>query len=69
MNSEQQSAILTICLMAAFADGGNDDRERAEVKRIAESLGAQGSIDVVTMLQNPSMVFVCTAPATYSPLQ
>ena len=40
MNDEQQRAILTICLMAAFAEGGNDDRERAEIKRIAQSLSA-----------------------------
>ena len=26
MNSQQQQAILTIALFAAFADGGNDDR-------------------------------------------
>jgi hypothetical protein len=34
----EQDALLTIALMAAFADGGKSDLERAEVKRIAESL-------------------------------
>ncbi len=38
MNQTEQEAILTVCLMAAFADGGKDDRERAEIKRICESL-------------------------------
>jgi uncharacterized protein (DUF697 family)/tellurite resistance protein len=38
MNQAEQEAILTLCLMAAFADGGKDDRERAEIKRICESL-------------------------------
>ncbi|MCG3147157.1 MAG: hypothetical protein PCFJNLEI_00594 [Verrucomicrobiae bacterium] len=38
MNQAEQDAILTICLMAAFADGGKDDRERAEIKRICETL-------------------------------
>ena len=69
MNSEQQSAILTICLMAAFADGGNDDRERAEVKRIAESLGAQGSIDVAAiyaqvLLTKPDLPVLAAALTT-----
>jgi uncharacterized protein (DUF697 family) len=32
-----QQALLSIALMAAFADGGKSDVERAEVKRIAES--------------------------------
>src|SRR5688572_13728075 len=38
MNQEERWSILAIALMAAFADGGKDDRERAEIKRIAESL-------------------------------
>jgi len=51
MNDEQQRAILTICLMAAFADGGNDDRERAEIQRIAQSLSAGTAIDVTAIYQ------------------
>lgn len=38
MTSEQQKSILAIALFAAFADGAKDDREREEVRRIAESL-------------------------------
>lgn len=34
------NAILTISLLAAFADGANDDREREHIRRFAESLGA-----------------------------
>lgn len=41
MNSQQQQAILTIALFAAFADGGNDEREREEIRRLAESLGSE----------------------------
>ncbi|MBK7463600.1 MAG: DUF533 domain-containing protein [Betaproteobacteria bacterium] len=41
MNSQQQQAILTIALFAAFADGGNDDREREEIRRLAEALGSE----------------------------
>ncbi len=51
MNDEQQRAILTICLMAAFADGGNDDRERTEIQRIAQSLSAGTAIDVTAIYQ------------------
>ncbi len=38
MNREEQQAILTLSLMAAFADGRKDEFERAELKRITESL-------------------------------
>ncbi len=41
---DQQKSILTLCLMAAFADGNKDEREREQLKQIAESLaGAGGS--------------------------
>jgi len=38
MTLEEQRSILALCLHAAFADGVKDDREREDVKRIAESL-------------------------------
>ncbi len=38
MNTADQNALLTIALLAAFADGTKGDAERAEVKRVAESL-------------------------------
>ena len=40
MSIDEQRAVLTICLMAAFADGVNSDQERAEIKRIADTLCA-----------------------------
>lgn len=44
MQAQEQQAILTITLLAAFADGMKDDRERDAIKRIAESLsGADGA--------------------------
>lgn len=42
MTVEQQRAILAIALMAAFADRRKDDREREELRRIAESLAGEG---------------------------
>ena len=38
LTKPEQEALLTLALMAAFADGGKTDVEREEVKRIAESL-------------------------------
>ena len=36
MSTSEHEAILTVCLMAAFADGGKNDAKRAELKRITE---------------------------------
>jgi uncharacterized protein (DUF697 family)/tellurite resistance protein len=52
MNDQQQKSILTLCLMAAFADGAKHERERAEVKRIAEALAGEASINIATLYQD-----------------
>ena len=53
MRSEDQKAILAITLLAAFADGAKDDREREEVRRIAESLAtASPAIDLRALYQD-----------------
>lgn len=54
MNPEQQKSILAIALYAAFADGSKHDREREEIRRIAESLGgeAQGAADLARLYQD-----------------
>ena len=38
MTEQETKAVLTLSLMAAFADGQKDEREREEIKRIAEVL-------------------------------
>jgi uncharacterized protein (DUF697 family)/tellurite resistance protein len=38
MSPEEQKAILAIAIHAAFADGTKDEREREEVRRVAENL-------------------------------
>ena len=42
MSPAENRALLTLALMAAFADGDKSDAERAEWKRIADSLDQQG---------------------------
>ena len=44
MTPEQQKSILTIALLAAFADGNKDDAEREEIRRIAQSLAGDGGM-------------------------
>ena len=55
--TEQQRAILAVCLMAAAADNYQDDRERAAVQRVADSLGgadldevARGNADLASIV-------------------
>jgi len=53
MRAEDQKAILAIALHAAFADGAKDDREREEVRRIAESLAsASPTVDLRAIYQD-----------------
>lgn len=52
MNADQQRAVLTVCLMAAFADGGNTDSERDEIRRIALRLGEGTPLDVGAVYQD-----------------
>ena len=49
-SSPEQNAILTIALLAAFADGSGDDRERAAIKRIADSLAGEHDAPQLTQL-------------------
>ncbi len=51
MNEQEQKAVLTICVMAAFADGGKNEQERAQIRRIFESL-APGAIDLPGLYQD-----------------
>ncbi len=46
MNPQDIRPILTIALMAAFADGLKDERERAEVKRVADALDVDAGFDL-----------------------
>lgn len=53
MTHAEQKAILTIALLAAFADGVKDDAEREELRRIAEALADQAdSPDLAYLYQD-----------------
>ena len=55
MTAQDQKSIVTIALMAAFADGNNSDAERAEVRRIADSLSKDGTLNVAEIYQDVIM--------------
>ncbi len=50
LTQSEQEALLTLTLMAAFADGGKSDLERAEVKRIAQGLPS-GDLNLTALYQ------------------
>lgn len=52
MTDQEQTALLTLSLMAAFADGAKDERERAQLKSIADSLSADSSVDLAALYQD-----------------
>ena len=68
MNDTEQQAILTLCLMAAFADGGKDERERAEIKRIADTLAGADSLNIPALYQDVLLKRVTLASAV-APLE
>ena len=52
MTEQEQKAVLTACLMAAFADGNKHERERAEIRNIAETLAGEASINLSALVQD-----------------
>ena len=64
MNPEQQKSILTIALLAAFADGSKDDRERERIRQLAESLANEaGAPDLARLYQDVLLKRVTAASA------
>jgi uncharacterized protein (DUF697 family)/tellurite resistance protein len=64
LNEQEQKSILTICLMAAFADGAKHEREREEVKRVASSLAGDGSTTIAPLYQDVLLKRVSLQQAT-----
>jgi uncharacterized protein (DUF697 family)/tellurite resistance protein len=52
VTATEQQAILTISLLAAFADGQKHAREREEIRRIADGLGQAEGVHLPTLYQD-----------------
>jgi len=52
MTPQETKATLTLCLLAAFVDGDKHERERAEIKRIAEGLAADEGLNLPSLYQD-----------------
>ena len=52
MNATETRSILTVALLAAFADGLKDERERAAVKRVADALGPDAGFDLPALYRD-----------------
>lgn len=52
METSALRATLSLCLMAAFVDGDKHERERDEIRRIAQGLGADQSVHLPTLYQD-----------------
>ena len=61
---KETQAIVTLALMAAFVDGDKHERERAEIKRIAEGLSQNDALHLPTLYQDVLMKRVSLADAT-----
>lgn len=55
MTAQETEAILTLSLLAAFVDGDKHERERAEIKRIAEALAADERLNLPLLYQDVLM--------------
>ena len=53
MNTETQRAILSIALLAAFADGDQQDSERGHIRRLADNLAGEApALDLPQLVQD-----------------
>lgn len=55
MTAAERQAILSLSLLAAFVDGHKHERERAEIKRIAEGLAQADGVHLPTLVQDVLM--------------
>jgi len=52
MTNQERDATLALCLMAAMADGGSDEKERAQIERIAGTLSAGADADMPALYRD-----------------
>ena len=63
MNQDEIRAVVTISLLAAFADGQKHEREREEIRRIAEGLVGESGLHLPTLYQDVLLKRVSLASA------
>jgi uncharacterized protein (DUF697 family)/tellurite resistance protein len=51
MNEQEHQAIIDVCILAAFADGAQDDVERAQIQRIVNGF-SEGQLDPTSAYQD-----------------
>jgi len=61
LTSSETRAIVTLSLLAAFVDGDKHERERAEIKRIAEGLSGDDGLHLPSLYQDVLMKRVSLA--------
>lgn len=64
MSTGETRAVVTLCLMAAFVDGDKHEREREEIKRIAEGLSKDDALHMPALYQDVLMKRVSLADVT-----
>ena len=52
MSPQEQESLLTVALLAAFADQNKADAEREAIRRMADNLGAEGAASLPALVQN-----------------
>ena len=52
MTQDEIRATLTLCLLASFADGEKHDREREQIRQVAQGLSGDGAINLPGLYQD-----------------
>ena len=65
---EEIRAVLSLCLLASFADGEKHQRERAEIRRVAEGFAPSDAVHLSTLYQDVLMKRI-TLPDVVAQLQ
>ena len=52
MSNEEIRAILSICLLASYADNNKHDRERDQIKQVADALGQHEAVNLPGLYQD-----------------
>ncbi len=55
MVPEEKRAVLSLCLLAAFANGKKHERERAQIRRVAEGFQESDAVHLSTLYQDVLM--------------